>query len=60
MSDYKDYEVRVNYDGGICISAINEEEAIQIAKDIMLEETNPDMAKYMIYEAREVILSELR
>ena len=58
MSDYKDYEVRVNYEGGIYISACNEEEAIAIAKDIMLEETNPDMAKYMIYNAEETILRE--
>ena len=50
MSDYKDYEVRVNYDGGIYISAINEAEAIEIAKNIMLEETNPDMAKYLTYK----------
>ena len=58
VSDYKDYEVRVNYEGGIYISARNEEEAIAIAKDIMLEETNPDMAKYMIYNAEETILRE--
>ena len=37
MSDYKDYEVRVSYDGGIYISARNREEAIEIAKNIMLE-----------------------
>lgn len=58
MSDYKDYEVRVNYEGGIYISAHNEEEAIAIAKDIMLEETNPDMAKYMTYNVEETILRE--
>lgn len=58
MSDYKDYEVRVNYEGGIYISALNEEEAIAIAKDIMLEETNPDMAKYLTYSAEETILRE--
>jgi len=58
MSDYKDYEVRVNYEGGIYISARNEEEAITIAKDIMLEETNPDMAKYLTYNVEETILRE--
>ena len=58
MSDYKDYEVRVSYDGGIYISARNEEEAIAIAKDIMLEETNPDMAKYLTYNVEETILRE--
>lgn len=58
MSDYKDYEVRVTYDGGIYISALNEEEAINMAKDIMLEETNPDMAKYLIYEVEQTILKE--
>ena len=58
MSDYKDYEVRINYEGGIYISALNEEEAIAIAKDIMLEETNPDMAKYLTYNVEETILRE--
>jgi len=58
VSDYKDYEVRVSYDGGIYISARNEEEAIAIAKDIMLEETNPDMAKYLTYNVEETILRE--
>ena len=58
VSDYKDYEVRVNYEGGIYISALNEEEAIATAKDIMLEETNPDMAKYMTYNVEETILRE--
>ena len=58
MSDYKDYEVRVNYEGGIYISARNEEEAIKISKEIMLEETNPDMAKYLIYKVEETILRE--
>ena len=58
VSDYKDYEVRVNYEGGIYISALNEEEAIKIAKDIMLEETNPDMAKHLIYNVEETILRE--
>ncbi len=58
MSDYKDYEVRVSYDGGIYISARNREEAIEIAKNIMLEETNPDMAKYLNYDVEETILRE--
>jgi hypothetical protein len=58
MSDYKDYEVRVNYEGGIYISARNEEEAVSIAKNIMLEETNPDMAKYLEYKVEETILRE--
>ena len=58
MSDYKDYEVRVSYDGGIYISALDEEEAIETAKNIMLEETNPDMAKYLIYQVEETILKE--
>ena len=58
MSDYKDYEERVNYEGGIYISARNEEEAISIAQNIMLEETNPDMAKYLEYKVEETILRE--
>jgi hypothetical protein len=58
MSDYKDYEVRVSYDGGIYVSALNQEEAIEIAKGIMLEETNPDMAKYLTYNVEETILKE--
>ena len=58
MSDYKDYEVRVNYEGGIYISARNDDEAIKIAKEIMLEETNPDMAKYLTYKVEETILRE--
>lgn len=58
MSDYKDYEVRVNYEGGIYISALNEQEAVEIAKEIMLEETNPDMAKYLTYEVEPTILKE--
>jgi hypothetical protein len=58
VSDYKDYEVRVAYEGGIYISALNEEEAISIAKDIMLEETNSDMAKYLEYKVEETILRE--
>ena len=60
MSDYKDYEVRVNYEGGIYISARNEEEAIKIAKDIMLEETNPDMAKYLNYKVEETIIRQVQ
>jgi hypothetical protein len=58
MSDYKDYEVRVNYESGIYISALNEQEAVEIAKEIMLEETNPDMAKYLTYEVEPTILKE--
>jgi hypothetical protein len=58
VSDYKDYEVRVNYEGGIYISALNEQEAVEIAKSIMLEETNPDMAKYLEYKVEETILRE--
>ena len=59
MSDYKDYEVRVSYDGGIYISALNQEEAIETAKNIMLEETNPDMAKYFTYEVEETIMKQV-
>jgi hypothetical protein len=58
VSDYKDYEVRINYEGGIYISALNEQEAVEIAKSIMLEETNPDMAKYLEYKVEETILRE--
>ena len=54
MSDYKDYTVTVTYDGGIGISAIDEEEAERIARDIMLEETNSDMAKYLVYKVERV------
>jgi len=60
VSDYKDYEVRVNYNGGIYISALNEEEAIETAKNIMLEETNPDMAKYLTYEVEQTILKQVQ
>ena len=54
MSDYKDYAVTVTYDGGIGISAIDEEEAEKIAREIMLEETNSEMAKYLVYKVEEV------
>ena len=54
MSDYKDYRVTVSYDGGIAISAIDEADAEQIAREIMLEETNPDMAKYFTYAVERV------
>ena len=60
MSDYKDYEVRVSYDGGIYISALNEADAIEIAKNIMLEETNPDMAKYLTYEVEQTVLKQVQ
>jgi len=60
MSDYKDYEVRVSYNGGIYVSALNEAEAIEIAKNIMLEETNPDMAKYLTYDVGETILKQVQ
>ena len=60
MSDYKDYEVRVSYNGGIYISALNEAEAIEMAKNIMLEETNPDMAKYLTYQVKETILRQVQ
>jgi len=59
VSDYKDYEVRVSYNGGIYISALNEEEAIETAKNIMLGETNPDMAKYLTYDVEETILKQV-
>jgi len=60
VSDYKDYEVRVSYDGGIYVSALNQEEAIEIAKNIMLEETNPDMAKYLTYEVEQTVLKQVQ
>lgn len=60
MSDYKDYEIRVSYDGGIYVSALNQAEAIEIAKNIMLEETNPDMAKYLTYQVEETILRQVQ
>ena len=58
MSDYKDYEVRVSYEGGIYISARNEEEAIKLSKEIMFKETSSNMAKYLIYKVEETILKE--
>ena len=58
MSDYKDYEVRVSYEGGIYISARNEEEAIKLSKEIMFKETSSDMAKYLIYKVEDTILRE--
>ena len=60
MSDYKNYEVRVSYNGGIYVSALNEAEAIEIAENIMLEETNPDMAKYLTYQVEETILRQVQ
>jgi len=60
VSDYKDYEVRVSYDGGIYVSALNGAEAIEMAKNIMLEETNPDMAKYLTYQVEETILRQVQ
>ena len=55
MGDYKDYVVSVNYDGGIGISALDEVDAERIAREIMLEETNPDMAKYLVYTVKETL-----
>lgn len=49
----KGYEIRVTYDGGIYIEAETEEEALNIASEIMLEETNYDMAKWLRYEVEE-------
>jgi hypothetical protein len=46
----QDYEVRVSYEGGIMLGATSAEEALTKAKEIMLEETNPDMAKYLEYK----------
>jgi hypothetical protein len=46
----QDYEVRVSYEGGIMLGATSAENAIAVAREIMLEETNPDMAKYMEYK----------
>jgi hypothetical protein len=54
MSDYKDFRVIVTYEGGISISAIDEADAEEIARDIMLEETNPEMAKYLTYTVERI------
>ena len=51
MSDYRDYEIRVAYDGGIYVSAIDEEEALKLAREIIGEEGAP----HLILLAMEVI-----
>ena len=51
MSDYRDYEIRVAYDGGIYVSAIDEEEALKIAREIIGEEMGQDIAESMTYRA---------
>lgn len=54
MGDYRDYRVIVTYDGGISLSALDTADAERIAREIMLEETNPDMAKYLNYKIEEI------
>lgn len=53
MSDYKDYAVTVKYEGEIYISALDKEEALEMAKATMLEETNFTMEKWLTYEVEE-------
>ena len=51
MSDYRDYEIRLTYDGGIYVSAIDEEEALKLAREIIGEEMGQDIAESMTYRA---------
>ena len=45
------YEVRVRYEGGILLEAVNEEEAIKQAQVIFGDQTGSwEMAKYAEYE----------
>jgi hypothetical protein len=47
----KSYEVRVRYEGGILLEALNEEEAVKQAQVIFGDETGSwEMAKYAEYE----------
>jgi len=47
----KSYEVRVRYEGGILLEAVNEEEAIKQAQVIFGDQTGSwEMAKYAEYE----------
>ena len=45
MSDYKDYEIKVTYTGYVNVSAINEAEAFEIARKVMVDDTNYQIAK---------------
>ena len=51
MSDYRDYEIRMTYNNGISVSAIDEAEAINLAREIIGEEMGQDIAESMTYRA---------
>ena len=52
MSDYKDFEVTVTYTGHITVSAIDEQEAEAIAREVMADENSPEVANFSIYKVR--------
>ena len=51
MSDYRDYEIRMTYNNGISVSAIDEDEAIKFAHELMANELGQKLADSMSYRA---------
>ena len=50
----KTYEVKITYQGYLNVDAKDEEEAYQLAREIVLEETNYEVAKRSDYEIYEL------
>ena len=51
MSDYSDYEIRMTYNNKISVSAIDEAEAINLAREIIAKELGQKLADNMSYRA---------
>ena len=49
MSDYRDYEIRMTYNNKISVSAIDEAEAINLAREIIAKELGQKLADNMTY-----------
>ena len=49
MSDYRDYEIRMEYSHGMYVSAIDEAEAINLAREIIAKELGQKLADNMTY-----------
>ena len=49
MSDYRDYEIRMEYSHAMYVSAIDEAEAINLAREIIAKELGQKLADNMTY-----------
>ena len=49
MSDYRDFEIRMEYSQGMYVSAIDEAEAINLAREIVAKELGQKLADNMTY-----------